>query len=126
MIGTASVYQATSLETLAEFTAAELRQAPRRIALWRLARLDELLREIEELRVSGEHAIPDDLRRRIAVFAGWQDAQLAEEMRDTGTADLNRVHDALFDAQERVMSNLAELGRKRKRQDIERLFTSAA
>ena len=126
MIGTATVYEATSLETLAEFTAAELRQAPRRIALWRLARLDGLLREIEELRVSGEHTIPDDLRRRIAVFAGWLDPQLAEEMRDTGTADLNRVHDALFDAQERVMSKLSELRRKPKWRDVERLFTEAA
>lgn len=126
MIETASVYQATSLETAAEFTATELRQAPRRIALWRLGRLDGLLREIEELRVSGEHTIPDDLRWRIAVFAGWQDPQLAEEMRDTGTADLNRVHDALFDAQERVMSNLSELRRKPKWQDLQRLIAEAA
>lgn len=126
MMAVASVYEATSVAAVAAGTESALREAPRRMALWRLAMLDRLLQEMEELRVSGDRLLPDDLRRRIGVFSAWQDPELGQEVRAAGGGDLDRIHNALFDAQGRVMTELSQLRGTPTWQEVEQLFTEAA
>jgi hypothetical protein len=100
---------------------AEMTHAPVRLAYWRMAALDTLLARLEELRVAGETTVPEDIREQVESYAGEHDSELAGqiEIRD----DLNAVHDAVFEAQGRVMLQLAELRRVPNWQDLDLTLT---
>ncbi|TMD09624.1 MAG: hypothetical protein E6J01_01325 [Chloroflexi bacterium] len=120
-----TVYDATALESVAAQTEFELRRAPERLARWRLATLDWLLRQLEELRLAGDGLFPTELRTLIVSFAAAHDPELLEELADTSASQLNQVHDAVFDAQGRVMVELSELRKTPSWRDVERLLTEA-
>lgn len=91
---------------------AELTHAPIRLAYWRMAALDAILARLEELRLVNEREVPDDILELVVGYAERHDRELAERLRriDAGVpADLNAIHDALFETQGRVMLRLAEL-----------------
>jgi hypothetical protein len=98
---------------------AELTHAPVRLAYWRMTALDTLLDRLEELRVAGERVLPDDIRELVVAYAARQDAELAERIQRIDATDLNAVHDAVFEAQGRVMLQLAELRRVPNWQDLD-------
>ena len=98
---------------------AELTHAPVRLAYWRMAALDTLLARLEELRLAGERVLPEDIRELVAAYAGRQDAELADRIQRIDATDLNAVHDAVFEAQGRVMLQLAELRRVPNWQDLD-------
>jgi hypothetical protein len=125
MAPAATVYAATTLESVAAETEIELRRAPERLARWRLATLDWLLRQLEELRLSGDGLFPAELRTLIVSFAAAHDPLLYEELADTLASQLNQVHDAVFDAQGRVMIELSELRHSPSWRDVERLLSEA-
>jgi hypothetical protein len=120
-----TVYTATALESVEAQTVFELHQAPERLAQWRLATLDWLLRQLEELRLSGDGLFPAELRTLIVSFAAAHDPLLFEELADTLASQLNQVHDAVFDAQGRVMIELSELRHTPSWRDVERLLSAA-
>ena len=98
---------------------AELTHAPVRLAYWRMTALDTLLDRLEELRLAGERVLPDDIRELVVVYATRQDAELADRIQRIDATDLNAVHDAVFEAQGRVMLQLAELRRVPNWQDLD-------
>jgi hypothetical protein len=98
---------------------AELTQAPVRLAYWRMTALDTLLDRLEELRLGGERVLPDDILELVVAYAGRQDAGLADRLQRIDPTDLNAVHDAVFEAQGRVMLQLAELRRVPNWQDLD-------
>jgi len=95
---------------------AELTHAPVRLAYWRISALDALLARLEELRLAGERGVPEDIRELIVGYAQRHDAELSERLEQD---DLNAVHDAVFEAQGRVMLELAELRRVPNWQDLD-------
>ncbi len=125
MAAAATVYAATALEFVAAQTEFELGRAPERLALWRLATLDWLLRQLEELRLSGDGLLPVELRTVIRSFAAAHDPVLFDELADTQASQLNQVHDAVFDAQGRVMIQLSELRHTPSWRDVERQLSEA-
>jgi len=98
---------------------AELTHAPVRLAYWRMTALDTILDRLEELRLAGERVLPEDIRELVAAYAGRQDAELADRIQRIDGTDLNAVHDAVFEAQGRVMLQLAELRRVPNWQDLD-------
>jgi hypothetical protein len=98
---------------------AELTHAPVRLAYWRMAALDTLLDRLEELRLAGERVLPDDIRELVVAYATRQDAELTDRIERIDATDLNAVHDAVFEAQGRVMLQLAELRRVPNWQDLD-------
>jgi hypothetical protein len=120
-----TVYAATASEFVAAQTEFELRRAPERLALWRLATLDGLLQQLEDLRLSGDGLLPAELRTAIGSFAMGHDPMLFDDVAGTTAGDLNRVHDAVFDAQGRVMIQLSELRHTPSWRDVERLLGEA-
>jgi len=98
---------------------AELTHAPIRLAYWRIAAMDSLLDRLEELRLAGERAVPEDIRDLVVAYAARHDAQLADRVQRIDAEDLNGVHDAVFEAQGRVMLELAELRRVPNWQDLD-------
>jgi hypothetical protein len=98
---------------------AELTHAPVRLAYWRMAALDTLLDRLEELRLAGERVLPDDIRELVVAYATRQDGELADRIQRIDATDLNAVHDAVFEAQGRVMLQLAELRRVPNWQDLD-------
>lgn len=101
---------------------AELTHAPVRLAYSEMAALDGILARLEELRLVEEREVPDDILELVVGYADRHDAELSERVRriDAGTpAELNAVHDALFEAQGRVMLRLAELRRVPNWQDLD-------
>jgi hypothetical protein len=98
---------------------AELTHAPVRLAYWRMAALDTLLARLEELRLAGERELPEDIRELVLGYAARHDRELTERMARLDTGDLNAVHDAVFEAQGRVMLELAELRRVPNWQDLD-------
>jgi hypothetical protein len=98
---------------------AELTHAPVRLAYWRIAALDTLLDRLEELRLANERLLPEDIREQVVAFAARHDAELADRLRRIDAEDLNAVHDAVFEAQGRVMLQLAELRRVPNWQDLD-------
>ena len=96
----------------------ELTHAPVRLAYWRIAALDTLLDRLEELRLANERLLPEDIREQVVAFAARHDADLADRLGRID-ADLNAVHDAVFEAQGRVMLQLAELRRVPNWQDLD-------
>ncbi len=98
---------------------AELTHAPIRLAYWRIAAMDSLLDRLEELRLAGERALPEDIRDLVVAYAARHDAQLADRVQRIDADDLSGVHDAVFEAQGRVMLELAELRRVPNWQDLD-------
>ena len=98
---------------------AELTHAPVRLAYWRMTALDTILDRLEELRLAGERVLPEDIREPVVAYAGRQDAELADRIQRIDGTDLNAVHDAVFEAQGRVMLQLAELRRVPNWQDLD-------
>jgi len=98
---------------------AEQTHAPVRLAYWRMTALDTLLDRLEELRLAGERVLPDDIRELVVAYAARQDAELADRIQRIDATDLNAVHDAVFEAQGRVMLQLAELRRVPNWQDLD-------
>ena len=98
---------------------AEATHAPVRLAYWRMAALDAVLARLEELRVADEHEVTDDILELVMAYAERHDAELTDRMRRIETPDLNAVHDAVFEAQGRVMLQLAELRRVPNWQDLD-------
>lgn len=103
----------TAVRAMSEAAAeAELTHAPVRIAYWSMAALDAILARLEELRLANEREVPDDIMELIVGYARRHDADLGERLRafyPGSMAELNAVHDAMFEAQGRVMLRLAEL-----------------
>src|ERR1700680_1622253 len=100
----------------------ELGHAPVRLAYWRITALDTLLDRLEELRLAGERQIPEDIRDLVVGYAARHDAQLADRIQRIDADDLNAVHDAVFEAQGRVMLELAQLRRVPNWQDLDLLL----
>lgn len=98
---------------------AELTHAPVRLAYWRISALDELLARLEELRLAGERVVPEDIRELVVGYAQRHDPQLSGRIDQAIGDDLNAVHDAVFEAQGRVMLELAELRRVPNWQDLD-------
>ena len=96
-----------------------LTHAPVRLAYWRIAALDTLLDRLEELRLAGERTLPEDIRELVVAHAARHDAELADRIQRIDPDDLNAVHDAVFEAQGRVMLELAELRRVPNWQDLD-------
>lgn len=86
----------------------EASQAPIRRAYWEMAALDTLLGRLEELRLTGERSLPEDLRELAQAYAERHDAALLSQIQ-ARPDDLNAVHDAVFEAQGKVMLQLAQL-----------------
>jgi hypothetical protein len=97
----------------------ELTHAPVRLAYLRMAALDTLLARLEELRLVAERELPDDIRELVLGYAARHDSELMERIGRLEMADLNAVHDALFEAQGRVMLQLAKLRRVPNWQDLD-------
>jgi len=89
----------------------EATHAPVRLAYWRMAALDSLLGRLEELRLTGDRTLPDDLRELIQAYAERHDPELKSRVAGARPEDVTPVHDAVFEAQGRVMLTLAELRR---------------
>lgn len=89
----------------------EASQAPIRRAYWEMAALDTLLGRLEELRLTGESVLPDDLKELVQAYAERHDAALLGQVAQARPEDLNPVHDAVFEAQGKVMLQLAQLRR---------------
>lgn len=87
----------------------EASQAPIRRAYWEMAALDTLLGRLEELRLTGERTLPDDLKELVEAYAQRHDGELLAQVAPAGPDDLNAVHDAVFEAQGKVMLELAQL-----------------
>lgn len=98
---------------------AEATHAPVRLAYWRMAALDTVLARLEDLRVADEHEVTDDILELVVVYAERHDGELAERIRRIDSQDLNAVHDAVFEAQGRVMLQLAELRQVPNWQDLD-------
>ena len=98
---------------------AEATHAPVRQAYWRMAALDAILARLEELRVADEREVTEDILEQVTGYAKRHDAELAERVRRLDDPDLNAVHDAVFEAQGRVMLQLAELRRVPNWQDLD-------
>ncbi len=98
---------------------AEAVHAPVRMAYWRMAALDSLLGRLEELRLTGDRQLPDDLLELVQAYANRHDRELQLRVTDAGPEDLNSVHDAVFEAQGRVMIQLAELRRVPNWQELD-------
>jgi hypothetical protein len=101
---------------------AELTHAPVRLAYWKMAALDGILARLEELRLVDEREVPDDILELVVGYAERHDPELTDRIRliEAGVpAELNAVHDALFEAQGRVMLRLAELRQVPNWQDLD-------
>jgi len=96
----------------------EASQAPIRRAYGEMAALDTLLARLEELRLTGERSLPEDLRDLAQSYAEHHDAELLSQIAQAPD-DLNAVHDAVFEAQGRVMLRLAGLRRVPNWQELE-------
>lgn len=113
----------TAVRSMSEAAAeAELTHAPVRIAYRSMAALDAILARLEELRLANEREVPDDILELVLGYADRHDRQLADRIRAIAPgvpAELNSVHDALFEAQGRVMLRLAELRQVPSWQDLD-------
>ncbi|HYM49664.1 MAG TPA: hypothetical protein VET65_03730 [Candidatus Limnocylindrales bacterium] len=101
--------------------AAEVEQthAPVRLAYWRMAALDSILGGLEELRLAGERVLPPELLALVQAYAERHDEELLRRTVLARVEDMNSVHDAVFEAQGRVMLQLAELRRVPNWQDLD-------
>ena len=97
----------------------EASQAPIRCAYREMAALDALLGRLEELRLSGDRGLPEDLRELVLAYAERHDGELLSQVAEAGPEDLNAVHDAVFEAQGKVMLQLARLRQVPNWQELE-------
>jgi hypothetical protein len=97
----------------------ELTHAPIRLAYWRMTALDAILARLEELRLVAEHEVPDDILELVTAYARRHDRELDDRVRRMEIANLDAVHDAVFEAQGRTMLQLAELRRVPNWQDLD-------
>jgi hypothetical protein len=110
----------SAMRAMSQAAAADvLTHAPIRLAYWRIAAMDTLLDRLEELRMAGERVLPEDIRDLVVAYAARNDAELADRVQRINPDDLNAVHDAVFEAQGRVMLQLAELRRVPNWQDLD-------
>lgn len=98
---------------------AEASHAPVRLAYWRLAALDSILGRLEELRLSSERVLPVEILELVQAYAERHDPELLRRTAAGRVEDMNAVHDAVFEAQGRVMLQLAELRRVPNWQDLD-------
>jgi hypothetical protein len=98
---------------------AELTHAPVRLAYWRMATLDAILARLEEVRLAGEREVWEDILELVIGYADRHDPELAERLGRIHDAELNAVHDAVFEGQGRVMLELAQLRRVPNWQDLD-------
>jgi hypothetical protein len=98
---------------------AEANHAPVRLAYWRMAALDSILGRLEELRLAGERVLPSELLELVRLYAQRHDEELHRRIEGLRVEDMNVVHDAVFEAQGRVMLQLAELRRVPNWQDLD-------
>jgi hypothetical protein len=98
---------------------AELTHAPVRIAYAELAALDAILTRLEELRLANEREVPEDIMEPVVGYADRHDHELARRIRELTLVELDPVHDAVFEAQGRVMLRLAALRRVPNWQDLD-------
>jgi hypothetical protein len=98
---------------------AELTHAPVRLAYWRMAALDAILARLEEVRLAGEREVWEDILELVIGYAVRHDPELAERLGRIHDAELNAVHDAVFEGQGRVMLELAQLRRVPNWQDLD-------
>ena len=115
----ATAYESAVRDMTEAAAEAELTHAPVRLAYRRIASMDTLLDRLEELRLAGERALPEDIRDLVVAYAARNDAELADRLQRIDPDDLNGVHDAVFEAQGRVMLELAELRRVPNWQDLD-------
>jgi hypothetical protein len=115
----ATAYESAVRDMTQAAAEAELMHAPVRLAYWRIAAMDSLLDRLEELRLAGERALPEDIRDLVVAYAARHDAELTERVQRINPDDLNGVHDAVFEAQGRVMLELAQLRRVPNWQDLD-------
>src|ERR1700674_5443154 len=115
----ATAYESAVRDMTQAAAEAELTHAPVRLAYWRIAAMDTLLDRLEELRLAGERALPEDIRDLLGVYAAGHDAELADRVQRINPDDLNADHDAVFEASGRVMLALAQLRRVPNWQDLD-------
>src|SRR3981081_2472071 len=115
----ATAYESAVRDMTQAAAEAELMHAPVRLAYWRITALDTLLDRLEELRLAGERALPEGIRDLVVAYAGRHDAAPPDRLQRSSPEDLNAVHDAVFEAQGRVMLQLAELRRVPNWQDLD-------
>src|ERR1700694_3530153 len=65
----ATAYESAVRDMTQAAAEAELTHAPARLAYWRIAAMDTLLDRLEELRLAGERAPPEDIRDLLGAFA---------------------------------------------------------
>lgn len=110
----------TAVKAMSEAAAeVEASHAPVRLAYWRMAALDSILSRLEELRVAGERLLPEEMLELVLVYAERNDDELYARTMRSRPEDMNEVHDAVFDAQGRVMLQLAELRRVPSWQELD-------
>jgi hypothetical protein len=99
--------------------AAEASHAPVRLAYWRMAALDSILGRLEDLRLAGERVLPAEILELVQAYGQRFDEELLGRTAEARLEDVNAVHDAVFEAQGRVMLQLAELRRVPNWQDLD-------
>jgi len=87
----------------------EASQGPIRRAYRQMAALDTLLGRLEELRLTGDRLLPEDLKDLVVAYAERHDPGLLSQVGQARPEDLDAVHDAVFEAQGKVMVQLAQL-----------------
>lgn len=112
-------YEAAIRDMSEAAATAEATHAPIRLAYWRMAALDTLLARLEELRLAAERQLPEDTLELVVTFAQRHDHELRDRLQQIDADDVNAVHDAVFEAQGRVMLQLAGLRRVPNWQDLD-------
>jgi hypothetical protein len=98
---------------------AEASHAPVRLAYWRMAALDSILARLEDIRLANERVVPAEILELVQAYAERHDLELYQRTALPELEDMNAVHDAVFEAQGRVMLQLAELRRVPNWQDLD-------
>jgi len=98
---------------------AEADHAPVRLAYWRMAALDSILGRLEDLRLANERVVPAEILELVQAYAERHDAELFGRAVVPELTEMNAVHDAVFEAQGRVMLQLAALRRVPNWQDLD-------
>src|ERR1700674_4861256 len=115
----ATAYESAVRDMTQAAAKAELTHAPVRLAYWRIAAMDTLLDRLEELRLAGGRPPPGEIPDLLVGHPPPHDAELADRVQRINPDDLNAVHDAVFEAQGRVMLELAQLRRVPNWQDLD-------
>src|SRR5256885_7474710 len=99
----ATAYESAVRDMTQAAAEAELMHAPVRLAYWRIAAMDTLLDRLEELRLAGERALPEDIRDLVVAYAARHDAELADRVQRVHPGDLHPGPHAVVEAQGRLM-----------------------